>query len=82
MRPAPGRSGCRAAASPVFAHHSWPVDRSRETTVKGTVTAYEWSNPHVMMGLDVKDASGTLAKNIARSYDALNRLQSSSGAGR
>jgi len=34
------------------------------------------------IGEQVKDASGRLAKNIARSYDALNRLQSSSGAAR
>lgn len=51
-----------AAASPLFAHHSWPVDTSREITVKGTVTGYEWGNPHVMMGLEVKDASGKIEK--------------------
>ena len=51
-----------AAASPLFAHHSWPVDTSREITVKGTVTGYEWGNPHVMMGLEVRDASGKIAK--------------------
>ena len=51
-----------AAASPVFAHHSWPVDTSREVTVKGTVTGYNWTNPHVMMGLDVADASGKVEK--------------------
>jgi hypothetical protein len=50
------------AASPSFAHHSWPVDTSREITVKGTVTGYEWGNPHVMMGLVVKDASGKTEK--------------------
>ncbi len=54
--------GILAAASPLFAHHSWPVDRSREITVKGTVTGYEWGNPHVMMGLEVKDASGKIEK--------------------
>ena len=27
------------AAGPSFAHHAWPVDRSKEVTVKGTVTA-------------------------------------------
>lgn len=42
-----------AAASPLFAHHAWPVDRSREITVKGTVTEFIWANPHVMIGLDV-----------------------------
>jgi hypothetical protein len=51
-----------AAASPLFAHHSWPVDTSREITVKGTVTGYEWGNPHVMMGLEVRDASGKTEK--------------------
>ena len=47
-----------AAASPSFAHHSWPVDTSKEVTVKGTVIGYSWTNPHVMMGLEVKNDSG------------------------
>src|SRR5215216_5403802 len=50
-----------AAASPLLAHHSWPVDTAREITVKGTVTGYTWGNPHVMMGLDVQ-ANGKLEK--------------------
>ena len=51
-----------AAASPLFAHHSWPVDTSREVTVKGTVTEYNWGNPHVMMGLEVKTDAGQVQK--------------------
>ena len=51
-----------AAASPLLAHHSWPVDMSKEITVKGTVTDYSWGNPHVMFGMDVKDASGSVQK--------------------
>ena len=51
-----------AAASPLFAHHSWPVDFSHEVTVRGTVTTFSWGNPHVMFGLDVKDASGNVQK--------------------
>jgi hypothetical protein len=51
-----------AAASPLLAHHSWPVDTSRAVTVSGTVTSYEWGNPHVMMGLDVKTENGTIEK--------------------
>jgi len=50
------------AAGPLFAHHSWPVDRSKEITVKGTVTAYNWSNPHVMIDLDVKEDTGKVEK--------------------
>src|SRR4051812_19273028 len=51
-----------AAAAPSFAHHSWPVDSSKLVTVKGTVTSYNWANPHVMMGLDVKDDKGQTQK--------------------
>jgi hypothetical protein len=51
-----------AAASPLLAHHSWPVDTSRPVTVKGTVTGYEWGNPHVMIGLDVKADDGSTEK--------------------
>ena len=54
--------GIVAAASPLFAHHSWPVDTSREITVTGTVTGYNWANPHVMIGLDVKEANGKIDK--------------------
>jgi hypothetical protein len=54
--------GIAAAATPLFAHHSWPVDTSREVTVKGTVTGYSWTNPHVMIGLNVQDTSGKMEK--------------------
>ena len=57
-----GVVGIVAATSPLFAHHSWPVDTSREVTVRGTVTGYNWANPHVMIGLEVKDDSGKIAK--------------------
>ena len=50
------------AASPVLAHHAWPVDNTRAVTVKGTVTGYEWANPHVMIGLEVKGQDGSLEK--------------------
>ena len=51
-----------ATASPLLAHHSWPVNTSREVTVAGTVTGYDWGNPHVMIGLDVKTPDGTIEK--------------------
>jgi uncharacterized protein DUF6152 len=50
------------AAPPLLAHHSWPVDFSREITVKGTVTDYSWGNPHVMIGLEVRNENGTIEK--------------------
>jgi len=51
-----------AMTAPLLAHHSWPVDFSREVTVTGTVTGYNWGNPHVMVGLDVKNDTGTIEK--------------------
>jgi hypothetical protein len=54
--------GLVAAATPLFAHHSWPVDTTREVTVKGTVTGYNWTNPHVMIGLNVQGANGQIEK--------------------
>ena len=51
-----------AAVSSLSAHHAWPVDRARQVTVAGTVTAYHWSNPHVMIDLDVKTDAGRVEK--------------------
>ena len=43
------------------AHHEWPVDRTKQVTITGTVTAYTWADPHVMIALDVQ-ANGTIEK--------------------
>ena len=68
-----GAVGILGAASPLFAHHSWPVERSREVTVNGTVTGYTWANPHVMIGLDVKEANGN-AENWSVGGPSLRRM--------
>jgi hypothetical protein len=57
-----GAVGILAATSPLRAHHSWPVDFSKEVTVTGTVTEYNWGNPHVMIGLDVRSEDGRIEK--------------------
>lgn len=54
--------GILAAGSPLLAHHSWPVSYSKQVTVKGTVTAYKWENPHVMFNLDVMGPNGKMEK--------------------
>jgi len=51
-----------AATAPLLAHHSWPVDFSKDVTVSGTVTGYNWGNPHVMIDLDVKSPNGQIEK--------------------
>ena len=58
---AAGVIGAVMAASPLLAHHDWPVDRTKLITVTGTVIAYIWADPHVMIALDVQ-ANGTIEK--------------------
>ena len=50
-------------SAPVLsAHHSWPISRSKLVTVKGTVTAFSWMNPHPMISLDVRAENGQIEK--------------------
>ena len=47
------------AGSPILAHHSFALyDREHQVTLTGTVTAFEWTNPHAYIELDVPDAGG------------------------
>ena len=60
-------------------------DAHRLTQVQdaaGNKITYTLDNSGNRIGEQVQDAGGTLARNIARSYDALNRLQSITGAPR
>ena len=56
-------AGLLFAAIPILAHHSFRAeyDESQTVTVTGTVTKVSWSNPHVMLDMNVKDDSGKLA---------------------
>ena len=54
--------GALLVAAPSSAHHSWPVDFSKEITIRGAVTSYNWGNPHVMFGMDVQAANGNMEK--------------------
>jgi hypothetical protein len=50
------------AAMPLLAHHSFAAeyDDKKPVTLKGTVSKFDWSNPHVYFFLDVTDASGKI----------------------
>ena len=46
-----------------FAHHgSAAYDMSKTVTVTGTVTDFQFVNPHVLIAMDVKDYSGKVEK--------------------
>jgi len=45
--------------APLSAHHgNAAYDDKNPITIKGTVTEYAWTNPHVQIYLDVKDEKG------------------------
>jgi Family of unknown function (DUF6152) len=51
---------------PVFAHHGGASILSGKTlTLKGTVKAWLWSNPHCLLTLDVKGDDGKIVEWVA-----------------
>jgi hypothetical protein len=55
-------AGLFLAAAPVLAHHSFSAvfDATKKVSVTGTVTKFEWTNPHIWFYFDVKEANGTM----------------------
>jgi hypothetical protein len=50
------------AATPALAHHSFAMfDRDKNITMSGTVTEFEWTNPHVWIHMSVPDQAGKAA---------------------
>jgi DNA/RNA endonuclease YhcR with UshA esterase domain len=45
--------------APIFAHHGTSAyDTTKLTTVKGTVTDFQFNNPHVIISVETKDDKG------------------------
>lgn len=54
-------AGIFGAASPVLAHHSFTMfDMTKRLTLVGTVTSFQWTNPHSYIEIDVPDEKGTV----------------------
>jgi hypothetical protein len=53
-------AGLLLAAAPVVAHHSFAgaFDASQPMELKGTVTKFEWINPHALIHIAVKKPDG------------------------
>lgn len=48
-------------AIPALAHHSFTMfDMTKRLTLAGTVTSFEWTNPHSYIEIDVPDEKGTV----------------------
>jgi hypothetical protein len=53
--------GLLLAATPIWAHHGVAsYDNGKWLTLKGTIAAFEWANPHCLVHIDVKDANGNV----------------------
>ncbi|MDR3722157.1 MAG: DUF6152 family protein [Candidatus Acidoferrales bacterium] len=48
-----------AISIPAFAHHGTSrYDLDKTVTLNGTVTGFDWGNPHCLVHMDVKSSSG------------------------
>jgi hypothetical protein len=55
--------GLLAVSTPIFAHHGASVyDSTKLTSLKGTVTDYQFMNPHTEILFDVTGADGKVEK--------------------
>jgi hypothetical protein len=54
-------AGALVAASPVLAHHSFTMfDMTKRISLAGTVTSFEWTNPHCYIEIDAPDEAGAV----------------------
>jgi hypothetical protein len=52
-------AGIFGVAGPVLAHHSFTMfDMTKRLTLVGTVSSFEWTNPHSYIEIDVPDDKG------------------------
>lgn len=62
------------ASGPAAAHHSFALfDQTKTLTIKGVVSRFEWSNPHVAIYLDVPGSPVKRYKVEGPSVNALSR---------
>jgi hypothetical protein len=53
--------GVLTVSAPLFAHHgNASYGNAKQLTLKGTVTDWNWGNPHTLLKIDVKDDSGNV----------------------
>jgi hypothetical protein len=62
---------------PLLAHHGSRVsyDMTKELTMKGTVTEYQYQNPHIYIMYDVKDEKGDVVHWGVETYSPIVMVQ-------
>jgi Family of unknown function (DUF6152) len=62
--------GMLMSCGAAFAHHGSRVsyDMKKMVSLTGTVTAFQWQNPHIYIVFDVKDDNGVVTSWAAESY--------------
>jgi uncharacterized protein DUF6152 len=62
--------GLLMAGVPAWGHHSFAAeyDSQQLITLKGVITQVDWTNPHIYIHLDVKDASGHVTNWAVEGY--------------
>jgi len=69
-------AGLFAFAAPILAHHGAAVyDTKKMTTLKGTVTDFQFMNPHTLVLFDVTGADGKVEKWTAESASATSMIR-------
>jgi hypothetical protein len=64
-----------AMAVPMAAHHSFAVfDHTRTLTIRGTVTKFQWTNPHAFLEVDMPQPDGTV-KHFSIELTSINMMQ-------
>ena len=67
-------AGVFAFAVPLFAHHGTAsFDTTKTLMLTGVVTAYVWSNPHVLVKMDVKDDSGNVTQWVVEAWNPVTQ---------
>jgi len=56
-------AGVITISGPMFAHHGVAdLDMTKTVTIKGEVTDFQFTNPHVLIYMNVKDDKGNIKK--------------------
>jgi hypothetical protein len=64
-----------AMTVPALAHHSFAVyDHTRTLTIRGTVTKFQWTNPHAFLEIDAPQADGSM-KHYSVELTSINMMQ-------